>query len=168
MKTESRRCLGTGGLGIGKTVRQPSLRTRAGTLSGSTIPGPDEAGETAANVGVEGLESSPSDHAQQLSASAWVRTVPDADSCDLSLCIGQFAPSAQHAMRCSGVAAHPAHMAACPPIRPKHTRTANKRWIRPIDSRMLSPGRPCQSFVSDSASKDACEPPASLARILPV
>jgi hypothetical protein len=38
---------GTGVVGIGVTVRQPSLSTRAGTLAGRTTPAPRIALETA-------------------------------------------------------------------------------------------------------------------------
>ncbi len=74
-KTEKRTCFGIEAVGIGVAVRQPSLRTRAGTLGGRTIAVPRTALVIAAtNVGLDGLEFSRSDDAQQLSACAWVTT----------------------------------------------------------------------------------------------
>lgn len=59
----------------------------------------------------EGPESCCSDAAQQLSASACVMTRAEPESSGPALCIGQDPPSEQQAMRASGVASHPAHMA---------------------------------------------------------
>lgn len=116
------------GVGIGEYVRQSSLRTSAGTLTGSTIPGPRTAGEMAAtNVGEEGLEFSRSEAAQHASAWTWVKTRAEAESCDSRLCIGHSPPSAQQAMRSSAVADQPAQIAAFPAIRPRHSRTAERR-----------------------------------------
>ena len=61
-------------------VRHSSLRTSAGTLAGSTMPGPRTATEIAAtNVGAEGLELSRSDAAQHASASTWVKARAEAE-----------------------------------------------------------------------------------------
>ena len=130
--------MGTGGVGIGEQVRQSSLRTSAGTLTGNTMPGPSTATEMAeTNVGVEGLEFSPSEAAQQASASAWVTTRTDPESCDSRWCIGHSPPSAQQAMRASGVAAQPAQIAAFPATRPRHKRTLESRRRSTTEGRML-------------------------------
>src|SRR6187455_1069480 len=104
MKTERRTCLGTGAMGIGADVRQASLRTRAGTLAGRTTPTPSTAAVIAVtNAGLEWLEVWPSADAQQLSAWACVSTRADPELCESRLCIGHAAPSAQHAIRASGL-----------------------------------------------------------------
>ena len=69
----------------------------------------------ATNVGLNWLEFLPSDDAQQLSAWACVRTRSDPERCELPLCIGHSTPSAQQAIRASGVGFHPAHIAAAFP-----------------------------------------------------
>ena len=105
--------MGTGAMGIGADVRQASLRTRAGTSAGRTIPTPRTAAVMAAtNDGLGWLEFSRSDDAQQLSACACVRTRSDPERCESPLCIGHSSPSAQQAMRASGVANQPAQIAA--------------------------------------------------------
>ena len=120
--------MGTGALGIGADVRHVSLRTRAGTLTGSTVPPPRTAAVMAvANEGLDCLECSRSDDAQQLSACACVRTRAD-PLCESPLCIGHSAPSAQHAMRASGVGSHPAQIAAFPAIRPNASARTARRW----------------------------------------
>lgn len=99
---------------MGVTVRQPSRRTRAGTVAGRAIPVPRTALEMAAtNVGLDWPDVLCSADAQQLSACAWLSTRPDGEVCESSLCIGH-ALSAQQAMRASDVGAHPAHTAALP------------------------------------------------------
>ena len=56
-------------MGIGADVRHASLRTRAGTLAGRTTPTPRTAAVMAVtNVGLDWLEFSRSEDAQQLSA----------------------------------------------------------------------------------------------------
>jgi hypothetical protein len=60
------------------------------------------------------------------------------------LCIGQ-APAAQHAIRASAVGSHPAQTAELPLSKPKHKRTADRRWTRTTTSRMLDWCRPCQT-----------------------
>ena len=125
-------------MGIGEYVRQASLRTSAGTLAGSTTPGPRTAAEIAAtNVGVGGLEFSRSEAAQQASASTWVKTRPETESCELRLCIGHSPSSAQHAMRSSGVAPQPAQIAAGPARKPRHNRTLDTRRRSATEARML-------------------------------
>ena len=97
-------------------------------LAGSVTPGSRAANEiAAANVGVDGfVESSPSEERQQVSASTCVKAVPES-ACDSRLCIGQ-SPSAQQAMRSSGVAAQPAHIAAAfPVVKLRQSRTAERR-----------------------------------------
>ena len=67
--------MGTDVIGTGETVRQSSLRTSAGTVIGTTVAWPRTAIEIAfANVGADGLDGSGSEEAQQLSASACVKT----------------------------------------------------------------------------------------------
>ena len=122
--------MGTCVVGIGATVRQPSLRTRAGTVAGRTIPVPRTALETAAtNVGLDWLEFSCSVDAQQLSACACVMTRGDAELCESPLCIGH-ALSEQHAMRASEVGAHPAQTAALPAEMRTVSASANNRLLR--------------------------------------
>ena len=82
----------------------------------------------ATNVGLDWLEFLPSDNAQQLSAWACVRTRSDPERCELPLCMGHSAPSAQQAIRASGVALHPAHIAAFPATRANVSATAARRW----------------------------------------
>src|SRR6186713_531570 len=99
---------GTGAMGIGADVRHASLSTRAGTLAGRTTPTPSTAAVIAVtNEGLDWLEFWPSADAQQLSASACVRTRADPGLCEAPLCMGHSTPSAQHVMRASGVGIHP-------------------------------------------------------------
>ena len=122
--------MGTCAVGIGATVRQPSLRTRAGTITGRAIPVPKTALEMAAtNVGLDWLEFSCSADAQQLSACAWLMTRGDAELCESPLCIGH-ALSEQHAMRASGVGAHPAQTAALPAEIRTASASANNCLLR--------------------------------------
>ena len=103
-------------MGIGADVRHASLRTSAGTLAGRTVPSPRTAAVMAAtNVGLDWLEFSRSDDAQQLSACAWVRTRSGPELCESPSCIGQS--SAQQALRASGVGNHPAQIATFPAIK---------------------------------------------------
>ena len=121
--------MGTCVVGIGAPVRQPSLRTRAGTGAGRAIPVPKTALEMAAtNVGLDWLEFLCSEDAQQLSACTWL-TRPDAELCVSPLCIGH-APSEQHAIRASGVGAHPAQSAALPAGMRTAKTSANNRLLR--------------------------------------
>ena len=106
-----------------------SLRTRAGTLAGRTIPAPRTVAVMAGtNVGLDWLEFSPSDNAQQLSASACVSTRSNPERCESSLCIGHSQPSTQQAIRASGVGIHPAQIASFPAIRANVSARAAKRW----------------------------------------
>jgi hypothetical protein len=66
----------------------------------------------ATNVGFDWLELSRSEDAQQLSACAWVITRAEPERDDSPLCIGHGPPSAQQAMRASGVGNHPAQTPA--------------------------------------------------------
>ena len=94
------------------------------------------------NEGLDWLEFWPSADAQQLSACACVRTRSDPERCESPLCIGHSSPSAQQAMRASGVANHPAHTAAFPARSPAAKRTADRRLITiGTDLRMLEPSR---------------------------
>ncbi len=94
-----------------------------------------------ANEGLDRSEFSRSDDAQQLSACACVRTRSDAELCGSRLCIGQ-SPSAQQAMRASGVANHPAQIAAFPARSPMANMKANRRLMKIRTSlRMLKPGQ---------------------------
>ena len=130
-------------MGIGADVRHASLRTRAGTLAGRTTPTPSTAAVIAVtNEGLDWLEFWPSDDAQQLSACACVRTRSDPERCESPLCIGHSTPSAQHAMRASGVGSHPAQIAAFPARSPMAKMTADRRLMRIRTClRMLKPGR---------------------------
>lgn len=122
--------MGTCAVGIGAAVRQPSLRTRAGTVAGRAMPVPRTALEMAAtNVGLDWLEFLCSADAQQLSACAWLMTRCDSELCESPLCIGH-ALSAQHAMRASGVGTHPAQIAALPAEMSTVRASANNRLLR--------------------------------------
>jgi len=122
-------CLGTGALGIGADVRQASLSTRAGTWGGRRTPTPSTATVMeGTNEGLDWLEFCPSAAAQQLSAWACVRPRPDPELCESALCIGHSDPSAQHAIRASGVGSQPAQTAAFPATRPNASATAVRRW----------------------------------------
>ena len=122
--------MGTCAVGIGATVRQLSLRTRAGTVAGRATPVPRTALEMAAtNVESDWLEFLCSADAQQLSACAWLMTRADPELCESPLCIGH-ALSEQHAMRASGVAAQPAHTATLPAEMRTVSARANSRLLR--------------------------------------
>ena len=122
--------MGTCAAGIGATVRQPSLRTRAGTVAGRATPVPRTALEIAAtNVGLDWLELSCSAEAQQLSACAWLMARADSEPCESRLCIGHVL-SEQHAMRASGVGAHPAQTSASPAEIKTASASANNRLRR--------------------------------------
>ena len=122
--------MGTCAVGIGATVRQPSLRTRAGTVTGRALPVPSTALEMAAtNVGFAWLEFSCSADAQQLSACAWVMTRCDPEPFVFPLCIGH-ALSEQQAIRASGVGAHPAQTIAFPAERRTASASANSCLLR--------------------------------------
>ena len=122
--------MGTCAVGRGATVRQPSLRTRAGTVAGRAIPVPRTALEMAAtNVGFDWLEFSCSADAQQLSACAWLITRAELELCELPLCIGHSL-SAQHAIRASGVGAQPAQTAALPAEIKTASASANSCLLR--------------------------------------
>lgn len=62
----------------------------------------------AKNAGFDWLELSRSEDAQQLSACAWVTARAEPELDDSPWCIGHGPPSAQQAMRASGVGNHPA------------------------------------------------------------
>ena len=122
--------MGTCAVGRGATVRQPSLRTRAGTVAGRTIPVPRTALEIAAtNVGLDWLEFSCSADAQQLSAWAWLIPRAELELCESPLCIGH-ALSAQHAIRASGIGAQPAQTAALPAEIKTASASANTCLLR--------------------------------------
>ena len=122
--------MGTCVVGIGATVRQPSLRTRAGTVAGRAIPVPRTALEMAATfVGLDWLELSCSADAQQLSACAWLRARGDPELCESPLCIGH-ALSKQQDIRASGVDAHPAHTAKLPAEIRTASASANNCLLR--------------------------------------
>ena len=132
------------------SCRHASLSTRAGTLAGRTTPTPSTAAVMAVTkVGLDWLELWPSADAQQLSAWACVSTRSDPERCESPLCIGHSAPSAQHAMRASGVASHPAQTAAFPTRSPAVRRTADRRLIRIGTAlRMLEPSRSVKRAVN--------------------
>lgn len=96
---------------------------------GVTTPTPRTAGEIVITaVGFDELDCSRSDAAQQASACAWVTTRAEPDSPERPLCIGHSRSSAQHAIRSSAVAAHPAHTAALPAARASVSSKAGIRW----------------------------------------
>jgi hypothetical protein len=98
-------------------------------LAGRTTPTPSTAAVIAVtNEGLDWLEFWPSAEAQQLSACACVRTRADPGLCESPLCMGHSTPSAQHAMRASGVGIHPAQTAGFPAIRPSVSAKAARRW----------------------------------------
>ena len=98
-------------------------------LTGRTIPTPRTAAVMAVtHEGLDWLELLPSDDAQQLSAWACVSTRADPDPCELPWCIGHATPSAQQAIRASGVGIHPAQIAAFPAISPNVSARAARRW----------------------------------------
>ena len=133
-------------MGIGADVRHASLRTRAGTLAGRTTPTPSTAAVMAVtNEGLDWLECWPSDDAQQLSAWTCVRTRPDPERCESPLCMGHSPPSAQQAMRASGVGIHPAQIAAFPATRPNVSARAARRWTSLTTSLGCSTARRCQT-----------------------
>ena len=143
--------MGTCAAGIGATVRQPSLRTRAGTGAGRAIPVPRIALEMAAtNVGLDLLEFLSSDKAQQLSACAWLMARADSEPCEPPLCIGHVL-SEQHAMRASGVGAHPAQIAAFPAEIRTASASANNRLPR------VSTSLGCRTVRLVSNQPHSCE-----------
>lgn len=103
----------------------------AGTATATELgptTGPSDTSGT--NADDEGVESSRSDAAQQLSASAWLTTllglfVP----CCAGGCIGQVAPSRQHAILASGVASHPAQRPEPPAGRKTISAAAAMRLV---------------------------------------
>jgi hypothetical protein len=81
----------------------------------------------ATTVGFDWLELSRSEDAQQLSACAWVITRAEPECDDSPLCIGHGPPSAQQAIRASGVAIHPAQTPALPAPRANMIASAERR-----------------------------------------
>lgn len=82
---------------------------------------------TGTNVEADGVESSRSDEAQQLSASAWV-TAP-AVPFGAGWCIGQVPGSVQQAIRASGVASQPAQRPKPPDDRRTTSAAATMRRV---------------------------------------
>jgi hypothetical protein len=150
--------LGTGATGNGTDVRLALLRTRAGTLAGRTIPTPRTAAVMAVtSEGLDGLEFSRSDDAQQLSACACVSTRSDPELWDSPLCIGQ-SPPVQQAMRASGVCAQPAQTAAFPALRPRHKKTVKRRWTKATTPRMADGCSGVKPEVGTTAGARICRP----------
>ena len=107
------------------------------------------------NEGLDWLEFSRSDDAQQLSACAWVSTRADPELCESPLCIGHSAPSAQHAMRASGVGSHPAQIAAFPATSPMAKITADTRLMRIRTTlRMLKPGQSVKPTGAGASNRE--------------
>lgn len=75
-------------------------------------------------------ESLRSDAAQQLSACVWLTTLFAPGSCESDLCIGHVPPSAQQAIRASGVAFQPAHTAKFATHNAKTAETAATRLLK--------------------------------------
>jgi hypothetical protein len=116
-------------------------------LAGMTTPVPRTALEIAAtNVGLDWLEFSRSDEAQQLSACTCVMTRPEPVLSESLLCMGQSPPSEQHAMRASGLGAHPAQTAAFPPTNASVSASA--------DSRLTSPSTPLECSTAQALSNE--------------
>jgi hypothetical protein len=117
---------GTGATTLAASGRHFSLRSRTGRLGArSALASKTGAVSTTTAVGFGESDCFCSDTAQHASASAWVRTCADRDSSLLPLCIGQSA-SAQHSIRASGVAAHPAQRA---PLAPRSVRVSAKARV---------------------------------------
>ena len=117
-------------MGNGTDVRHAITQNESRNAGGQDHLDAETAAVMAAtNVGLDWLEFSRSDDAQQLSACACVRTRADPKLCESRLCIGHSWPSAQQAMRASGVANQPAHTAAFPARSPAAKRTADRRLI---------------------------------------
>lgn len=109
MKTERRRCRGTGGPAL-ETAAVGNHERMAG-CGGNRIDGVVIAfARTAASSFPVGVASSCSPAAQQLSASACVTDVGVPPS-SFDECIGQAMPSAQQAIRASGENCQPAQSA---------------------------------------------------------
>ena len=81
-------------------------------------------------LGFDLLERSPSEEAQQLSACACVMSFVVPVLRDSPLCIGHSLPSAQHAMRASGVGAQPAQTAAFPIVSSTVRAWADNRRLK--------------------------------------
>ena len=98
-------------------------------FAGRTFAGPRTAAVmTATNGGLNGLEFLFSEDAQQLSAWACVRTRSDPERRESPLCMGHSQPSAQHAIRASGLGIHPAQIASFPAIKANVSARAATRW----------------------------------------
>ena len=72
----------------------------------------------------DGVESSRSDAAQQLSASAWLTVGVELEPGSEFGCIGQALPATQHAIRASGVACQPAQSVHAPVLMASATTVA--------------------------------------------
>ncbi len=134
-KTERRRCLGTGAAGAGATTRQAwgtrAASMRAGPAAGAAAAKIENTGEDAVEE-----ESSPSEEAQQASASSWLTTLFELDSDASDGCIGQASVSEQHAMRASGDGSHPAQGARFPVTSARMRDNADDRIVKVnIDSK---------------------------------
>jgi hypothetical protein len=100
------------------TSARHSCDAKATDRTVNTVTGTSEITPDAANVEPAAAESLRcAEAAQQESACAWLTIRSDECSWRSDLCIGQVAPSMQHAIRPSGVACHPAQTAAFPPER---------------------------------------------------
>ena len=80
--------------------------------------------------------------AQQLSACAWLIARLEAEWSDFAMCIGHVSSSAQHAIRASGEAAHPAQTARFPRPNTATATAAASRLPNFSTSVGCSPGRP--------------------------
>ncbi len=93
----------------------------------------------ATTAGFDRLEWSRSEDAQQLSACAWVTRWVEPEPDDSPVCIGQPSPSAQQAMRASGVGIHPAQTAALPAPRANTIASAERR-LNQVDTALRMQG----------------------------
>ena len=112
---------------MGTSVRQTSVARSVFGVANGTGLGAGAKTSDERNEEDDGAESSRSDEAQQPSASAWLITRFAPCSSESDLCIGHGSSPVQQAIRASGVGSQPAQTAALPAIKPRHTRTAERR-----------------------------------------
>jgi hypothetical protein len=103
-----------------------------------------EANSPTENISVDGVESSVSDTAQQLSAWACVTTRSEPALGPVDPCIGQVPLAEQQAMRASGVACQPAHSA--------HPAAPNERTTTSAAARLNSSATSVGCMVAEQVS----------------
>ena len=118
-------------MGIGASVLQESVRTNAGAGGVRTVLTAGTGLEiSATNVGLDELECSRWDTAQQESACPCVSCRWESDPWRPPLCIGHSCPLAQHDIRASGVGSQPAQTARLPAARASRRNTTDSRLVR--------------------------------------